>query len=687
MAHPTETGQRNRALPRNPQARLGILGRMIDAMPRTLVRAQVALESFRLGPDGSFIVYALRRVVRDDYESHLFRRPVRGGRPRQLTRGRVRDGSPAISPDGRSVAFVRSPVGGTDAVAQAWILPLDGGEPWQLTSLKHGVGSVAWSPDGRRLAIVAQAGDPRFIVGEERKGRSPLARRITRLDFRDDESGHVVRRTHLWVVAARPGAQPRQITSGDFDVMQPCWHPDGTRVAFTADRGRDATIDPRLQIWTVGVDAARPRIRELASLAGDAERPSFSPDGRRLAFIGTDVADPPDDVPPALWLMDLPSGAPRNLTATLDRPIGEWAWCDLLMGEEAPGPAWLDGASLAVIVGDRGRDLPYRVTVDGSAEPMVNPSLPFAAAGIEAAGGTLASSAAYGGGSGNVWAIEDGGPRRVTREGSAWQRRFPDVELTEHHLEGPAGPIQAWLASPADAGRRRLPTVLHLHGGPTGAWGPGGTLDAILLCAAGYRVLMPNIRGSATFGGPWVHALSKSWGGVDAADALAAVDALVAKGLADPQRLAVMGLSYGGFLTQWLIGVTDRFAAASSENGVANQASAWATSFFGVHYNRRAGLADPLSDEGMQSLWRTSPLRNASKIRTPLLMLQAEEDRICPASDNEQLFTALKVLERDVEYILYPDEHHEMKSSGRPDRRIDRMERILAWFDRHVRGR
>jgi len=145
-----------------------------------------------------------------------------------------------------------------------------------------------------------------------------------------------------------------------------------------------------------------------------------------------------------------------------------------------------------------------------------------------------------------------------------------------------------------------------------------------------------------------------------------------------------MGLSYGGFLTQWLIGVTDRFGAAASENGVANQASAWANSYFGVHYNRRAGLGDPLSDEGHAALWRSSPLRNAPNVHTPLLMLQSEEDRICPPADNEQFFTALKVLGREVEYVLYPEEHHEMKSYGRPDRRVDRLERIVAWFDRHL---
>lgn len=147
-----------------------------------------------------------------------------------------------------------------------------------------------------------------------------------------------------------------------------------------------------------------------------------------------------------------------------------------------------------------------------------------------------------------------------------------------------------------------------------------------------------------------------------------------------------MGLSYGGFLTQWLVGTSRTFSAAVAENGVSNQMSAWATSYFGVHYNRRAGLGDPLTDDGAMQLWRTSPLRNATAIRTPLLMLQAEEDAICPASDNVQLFTALNVLGREVELILYPEEHHELKNEGRPDRRIDRMERILAWFDRYLKG-
>ena len=146
----------------------------------------------------------------------------------------------------------------------------------------------------------------------------------------------------------------------------------------------------------------------------------------------------------------------------------------------------------------------------------------------------------------------------------------------------------------------------------------------------------------------------------------------------------MFGLSYGGFLVQALIGRTDRFAAAVGEGGVANQVSAWANSYFGVYWNRRMGLGDPLTDEGMLKLWSSSPLAHAAEITTPLLILQAEEDKVCPASDNEQLFTALRALGREVEYILYPEEHHEMKIYGRPDRRLDRMERMLAWFMRHM---
>ncbi|HYM52325.1 MAG TPA: prolyl oligopeptidase family serine peptidase, partial [Candidatus Dormibacteraeota bacterium] len=403
----------------------------------------------------------------------------------------------------------------------------------------------------------------------------------------------------------------------------------------------------------------------------------------RVAFIGTDVPDPPDHVLTALWVVPVAGGRPRNLTAELDRSIYNGAWADLVMAEDDVGPVWTNDDELLVMVGTNGRNLPYRVGLsNGKAEPLVDPSEPIVGAGMAAASGRVALSAGVDHHAAELYAVEGGGLRALTRNGSAWQRRLPNPEWEELWIDGPGGPMQVWLGSPAGARRSPRPLVLMIHGGPTGAHGPGGSLDSTMLTAAGYRVARPNIRGSDTFGSKWIAGLGGRWGKVDAEDAVAVIDALVERRLASPRRLGVMGLSYGGFLTQWLVGVTDRFAAAVSENGVANQASTWANSYFGVHFHRRAGLGDPLTEQGMRRLWASSPLRNASRIHTPLLILQAEEDRNCPAADNEQLFTALKVLGRETEYILYPEEHHELKNYGRPDRRIDRMERILAWFDR-----
>ncbi len=650
--------------------------------PGRLVRSQAAIDSHDLAPDGSWAVYVRRTVSGAEYRRHLWRVDVAGGPARRLTTGRVMDTDPAISPDGRWIAFLRTPAGRSVPVArrtaQVWLLPAAGGTPRRLGRLPHGGHSVHWSPDSTMLAIVAATDEERFVAGPRRDGEQPAVRRITRMDFRD-ESGYLDHRRHLWLAAARPGARAERLTRGDFDVNGPSWSPDGTTIVFATDAGPDAGIHPRSVLRAVSVSDGA--VRDVAALRGDLESPAWSPDGRWIAAIGTDVADPPESTRPELFVIDPRTGATRSLTATLDLPVGSWASTHLSRSEEPAGPFWLDLETLVTLVTQRGRAMPWRIGLDGSAAALLPADTWVVARGMRAAGGTVTVNAQAEGRAQDLHRVADGRLRRITTNGAAWQRRLPLPRTEELELPGPAGPIQLWLHSPASAGGEPLPTILDIHGGPTGSWGIGRSLDVLAFTARGWRVAQPNIRGSAGFGAAWVEALGDRWGDVDAADALAVVDGLVGRGLADPARLGVIGLSYGGFLTSWLVGVTDRFAAAVTENGVSNQATAWAECYFGIYDSRRSGLGDPLSDAGAQRLWDRSPLRNVERIHTPLLMLQAEDDRICPASDNVQLFAALRALDRRVEYCLYPEEHHGFQSVGRPDRRIDRLERVLAWFD------
>ena len=687
--------------------------------PASVIRAQVVLEDHDVSNDGRFAVVVRRFVRADRYRSHLWLVPLGdSGRARKLTSGAVRDSAPQIARDGRSVAFRRTNVaprgakgrggaGAADETARLFVLPLrpDGrpGRAWSLTTPKgRSVGELAWAPNGRRLALTFDAGPARFIEGlEPASGEAPVVRRIARIDWRYDETGHVDRWSHLHVVDARRGARPRNVTSGDWGVADIAWAPDGRSIAFTADPRPDADLLPRSSIWAVEVDAdAAPR--EVLALGGLAQKPAWSPDGRWIAAIGWFGADALDDASSELVVGPADgSSPPRRLAPDLDRPLGNWVDTDLhgWMNSSTNTPRWLDPGTIVALVSDRGRSAPWLFRLDpGTGEPIGEPtpltSDDVAAHGLAVAAGSDAPTesrivfrATLGSRPMDMLTVPVGvaGPVAArTTLGSRWSHAFDWPEMREVSAPGPGGPIHTWIASPADSGDGPLPTIVDVHGGPLGAWAPAPSIEVVLLCTRGYRVVLPNIRGSTSYGRDWIRPQLGDWGGVDAADVHAALDHAIGLGLADPDRLGALGLSYGGFMVNWLVGTSRRFRAAVSEAGVANQVSAWAGSDTGVEYDRMSLLGSPVDAEGVAKLWRQSPLSHVADITTPLLLLQGEADQRCPASDAEQLFIALRVLGRTVEYVLYPEESHVYQAAGRPDRRIDRMTRTLAWFDRYV---
>ncbi|HEX7398273.1 MAG TPA: alpha/beta fold hydrolase [Candidatus Limnocylindrales bacterium] len=693
-----------------------------------LLRRQVVLEEHDPLPGGDGAVIVRRFVRGETYRSHLHRVDFgrtgavvpQGARAVRLTSGAVRDTSPRVGPDGRRVAFLRSFPDDPDRSTAVMVAALDGGTARVLWVPGHGVSEIAWSPDGSRLALVAAGAASHLIVGPETKGRVVTARRIRRADWHADGVGHRDRWDQVWVIAAHGRARARQLTDHEADARGIAWSPDGVAIAYAADPRPGADLRPRPSIWAVPADGGVPR--EAIRLAGYAGSPAFSPDGRWLACIGVDVADPLDDEQPGIFVASAaPAGAAYAvavagagagasgggngpppgavaLAPDLDMPVGAWNDTDLngWMAASRPGPCWDGTTSLVALVSEAGRVLPWRFPVDpATGRPAGNPRRlvdgDVAAWTLGVAGGVVTVVATRDDRPMELLTVADRGastaPRARTTLGGRWRRGLPWPEMRRLVAPGTGGPIEAWIVSPAGAGDAPLPAIVNVHGGPLGAWSPAPSTENVLLAAHGYRVILPNIRGSAGYGRAWIRPQLGDWGGVDAADVLAAVDHAVGLGLADPARLGILGLSYGGFMVNWLVGAApDRFRAAVSENGVTNQLNGWANSDTGPEYDRMALLGDPLSEEGVARLWRQSPLRHVNRVRTPLLMLQGEADLRCPAADSEQLFVALRHLGREVEYVLYPESWHTYAITGRIDRRIDRNERVLAWFDRFLRG-
>jgi dipeptidyl aminopeptidase/acylaminoacyl peptidase len=687
---------------------------------RRLTAGDVRDTQPRVGPDCATVAFRRLLVGDRDETARLMVVGTEGGEPDPIETGGSSVVELAWSPDGARIAFTAEAGPQRFAVGPT--------TPRSAPASSAPAGSAAAGsppPHSSRPAI---------------SGDEPRARRITRIDWRWDEEGHRDRWTHLFVVpvaggrakhrpvdgadgpATRPPrtARPRQLTRGDFGVGGIAWRPDGREIAFVADRGLDADLHPRTTIWSVPAARGSAEPREILALGGPATSPAFSPDGRWLAAVGFGEASALDDVSPGIFVGPADGSGPAiPLAPSLDRPIGAWQDTDLngWLGASRGGPAWADDRTVVALVTDRGRSAPWRFPFDpDTGWPSAPPECLVAA---DTAGWTLAvaPSRRRGGtpvvsfvgtlegrsmelmtvepsrvGAWTAEAAPAGGAtpglrlRTRTTLGSSWQRGLVQPAMRLLAAPGAGGPIDVWLASPPDAGEARLPAVVDIHGGPLGSWASAPSIEVGLLVSRGFRVILPNIRGSASYGRDWIRPQLGDWGGVDAADVHAAVDHVVGLGLADPDRLGILGLSYGGFMVNWLVGTSDRFRAAVSENGVANQVNAWANSDSGPEYDRAALLGDPLSEEGMLRLWRQSPLAHAANVRTPLLMLQGEADLRCPPADNEQFFIALRWLGREVEYILYPGEYHTFSITGRPDRRIDRMTRMLDWFDRHLRG-
>lgn len=668
----------------------------------------------QMSPDGSDVVFVRVAVnkKKDGYDTALWVVPADGSAaPRPFTTG-PRDTAPRWSPDGRRLAFLRAlEKDGTPQPGQIHLIERGGGEARAVTDLPKGATAPEWSPDGRTLAFTSTT-NARDLDARGKEGRpageperESDVRVITKAVYRWNGGGYTdpTRPGHVWTVTVPVGSEapatPRQVTSGSFAEEDPVWSADGARILFTSSRVAEPYYEASDEdVFAVDASGGAPAL--VASIDGSLGKPTPSPDRRRIAFRGSINGKPLRSyTQPDLFLADVAGAPPRNLSASLD--------FDVLSGltgdQRAPRGAgsvpivWTrDGRGLLFTAAEKGRANIRRLDLTtGRLQDITTGDqevIGFSAAANASRIVALVSTATE---IGDLFVIDlngatrpvSGEPRRLTRvneEIAAELDLSPPEDIWYPSFDGKQ--IHALVQKPPGFDpSKRYPLILNIHGGPHAAYGHTFVHEMHWMAARGYVVLYPNPRGSSSYGQEFGNVIQFRYPGDDHKDLMAGVDELIRRGYVDPGRLGITGGSGGGVLTNWAITQTDRFAAAVSQRSIADWGGFWYTADFAL-FNPTWFRAAPWQDSSDYAA--RSPITHIESVKTPLMLIEGEADyRTPPAEGGEQMFRALKFLKRPTVMIRFPDETHELSRSGNPWHRVERLQHIVAWFDKYLQGK
>lgn len=633
-----------------------------------------------LSPDGTRTVCPLTIVDEpaNGYQTHLW--IVDSSHPpRQLTTARARDTGPRWSPDGSRVAFL-SDRGGSK---QIWVITVDGGEARAATAGALAPSEFAWSPDGKSLAFT---GKPEPAA----RGEQSDVRVISRLHYKQDGEGFWDGRWKQIFVVAASGGEARQVTKGDYDHTGPAWSPDGALLAYAGDDSPDADLDERTDLWIIRADGTGSP-RRLTQRIGAVESPAWSSDGRSIAYLGHDSACGGATLS-QVWVATPDGGAPVCLTRGYEGSIGHHIGSDVRSQPGMGGVTWSPrGDRLYFLATERGDCQVASVGADGGTvrletageHDLVGCSLDAAArrvACVEADPLTPGELAVADLGSGRPAVF-----RRLTAWNAPIAEALSLVRPERFEYKTPDGYVfDGWVLKPAAAASgRRVPAVLEIHGGPHGAYGHAFSNQFQLLCAAGYGVVYVNPRGSHGYGQAFLAATHHDWGGGDYEDLMGALDrALAVHEWIDPERLGVCGGSYGGYMTNWILGHTQRFRAGVTLRSTCNRYNHFGTGDIAYLGARWEFPGAPW--ESPDFYLERSPIAYVRQMKTPLLILHGENDYRCSVEQAEQLFLALKRQGTPTLMVRFPGESHGMSSSGQPRHRTEEMTHLLGWFSTHL---
>jgi dipeptidyl aminopeptidase/acylaminoacyl peptidase len=641
------------------------------------------IDHVRLDPAGERVAYVVRRADREavDYRSQVYLRGLGADDPVIQATAGPKDDSPEWAPDGRRLAFV----GKKGTVTQVFVLDPDAGDARQLTSLEFGAGAPQWSPDGRWIAFKGSVlGHPEGVVADPRPReggpdappRPPIARVAQGLDYKFDGRGYLDgRRGHLFVVAT-DGGEPVQLTFGRWDVEGFDWSPDGRSLAVAGNAETDNDLMETNFLYVVPVGDG-----PLRQVAGGLEiaTPRWSPKGDSIVFAGTDQRAGSYT---RLWVVSPSGGDQRCITAERDICVGDHCISDMRGGHGFEINWSADGTRILFPVALPGRSELWSCTVAGAdLRPEVAGNRQVFDWSL--AKGAIVVAASDPSTPGDLFVRDAAGERRLTTINTFFADRVTAMPERWEFSAADGLKLEGWLLKPEgfDAGRK-WPLVMEVHGGPHGEYSWSFFHEFQVLAGSGYLVFYVNPRGSCGYGEAFQRACVMDWGGKDFEDLMTSLDQLIDRtGYVDTDRLGVGGGSYGGFMTNWVVGHTDRFKAAVSMRSIADFVSDYRACDIALWNDQEMGQ---LNWSDPRSIWERSPIRYVESIRTPLLLTHGEMDLRCPIHQAEELFGALRVLRREVELVRFPEESHDLSRSGRPDRRIERLNRIAGWFGKHI---
>jgi dipeptidyl aminopeptidase/acylaminoacyl peptidase len=624
----------------------------------------------QLSPDGAWVAYTVSSAdsAKDKSDTNIWMTSWDGTQTIQVTSSPESESSPRFSPDGRWLAFVSGRQEGKGG--QVWLLDRRGGEAQRLTMIKGGVSDFAWSPDARRLVLVLDEETDSIARKDTAEHKTPKPIVIDRYNFKRDIEGYLgSKRTHLALfdVAAK---KLDTLTSERYDDDNPSWSPDGQRIAFTREVPAEPGKPRDSDIYVI--DARRgATARALTTFDGpDTGRPSWSPDGRWLAFLRGDEPKYSAYHLNKLTVVAADGSAPaRIVTGTLDRPVSSARFT-------------ADGRSvLATLDDDRTQPLVRIRLTDGSVERLVDGHR--AVLGYDMLpNGRVALLSSTADRAPEVFAIDAAAPalRQLSHQNDSLFAQLDLAAVEDFSSRSSDGTeVHSLLFRPLHvAAGTPAPLILFIHGGPNGQDSWRFDFERQLFAARGYAVLAVNYRGSSGRGATYQRAIFADWGHHEVQDLLGAVDEAVRVGVADPQRLGIGGWSYGGILTDYTIATTPRFKAAVSGAGSALQLAMYGTDQYVTQYDLELG-----SPWKSQDLWikLSYPFFHADRIHTPTLFMGGQSDFNVPIIGGEQMYQALRTLGVETQLVIYPKQFHGITV---PSYKKDRLERYLAWYGRFL---